>query len=114
MINAYCVDEIIIWKWNGYDSWGEPYSGSLCDLKGYVTWKTRLIRNLQGEEVLSSVSVLLSKKKILSILGRDLAHEDRVQIGGESFDRAIIDFRTPKAFSTNVSKFGVFYEVYLA
>jgi len=109
MINAYMVDPITVIKWNGNDNWGEPLSGSLIDVRGYVEWKTRLVRNVQGEEVVSSVTVMLPKKIDRAIyLGRALCHEDRIQINAESFNRAIIAIHTPKAFS------GPHYEVYLA
>ena len=109
MINAYMVDPITIIKWNGNDNWGEPLSGSPIDVRGYVEWKTRLVRNVQGEEVVSSVTVMLPKKiDRATHLGRALCHEDRIQIDTESFNRAIIAIHTPKAFSSP------HYEVYLA
>lgn len=109
MIEVYMVDPITIIKWNGNDQWNEPLSGTLIDVKGYVEWKTRLVRNQQGEQVESSVTVMLSKKiDKAAYLGRTVCHEDRIQIGGEDFDRAIIEIRTPKDFSHP------HYEVYLA
>lgn len=114
MINAYCVDEIIVWKWEADDSWGDPVSGTLIDLKGYVEWKTRLLRGLRGEEVFSSCSVRLPKRKLDALLGRTLSHKDKLQIGGESFERAIVLITTPKAFTPNVNKFNIDYEVFLA
>lgn len=105
----------MILKWNGNDSWGEPLSGTIIDVKGYVEWKTRLVRNRQGEEVVSTVMIYLPKKIARrGYLGRSLLHEDKIQIGSEDFERAIIDIRTPKDFSPNISMFGPHYEVYLA
>jgi hypothetical protein len=119
MINAYCVDEIIIVKHMGNDSWGEPASGEMVVLKGYVEWKTRLIRNQKGEECISSCMAYLPKRKLVRVLGRGLRLEDRIIIdqGGveiysgmpdSSLSRAIIDIRQPKDFSHP------HYEVYLA
>lgn len=119
MINAYCVDEITILQWNGVDSWGEPESGAMVTVRGYVEWKTRLIRNQKGEEVVSSVMVYLPKRKLEAELGRELMFEDRIIIdqgGVASYgnvpsameDRAIIDIRQPKDFSRP------HYEVFLA
>jgi len=109
MINAYMVDPLTIIKWMGQDDWGEPLSGAMVEVKGYVEYKTRLVRNVQGEQVVSSVTVMLPKKiDGAGYLGRALCHEDRIQIGGEDFNRAIIAIHTPKAFS------GPHYEVSLA
>ena len=109
MINAYMVDPIAIIKWTGEDTWGEPLSGTMVEVKGYVEWKTRLVRNVRGEEVVSNVTVMLPKKiDRVAYLGRALCHEDRIQIDSESFNRAIIAIHTPKAFS------GPHYEIYLA
>ena len=107
MIGAYMIDLITIWKWNGYDSWNEPLSGTAIETKGYVTWKTRLVRDIRGELVPSTVTVLL-QKKIDDLIGRSLCHEDMIEIGGISNPRSIIAIGQPKAFS------GPFYEVNLA
>ena len=99
-IDAYMVDDLTILMWNGEDTWGEPLSGTMVEVKGYIEWKTRLVRNVLGEEVTSSVTIMLPKKiDKAAYLGRALCHEDRIWIGGESFDRAIIVIGTPKAFS---------------
>lgn len=109
MINAYCVDEITIFASNGNDSWGEPLSGTAVTVRGYVEYKTRLIRNIRGEEVVSTVMVRLPLSiERSTFLGRPLSHEDRLWIEGESFDRAIIDVRRPKHWTDP------HYEVYLA
>ena len=119
MINVYAVDEITILKSMGNDTWGEPMSGEVITIKGYVEWKTRLIRDQKGEEVVSSVMIYLPKRKLLNALGRRLSFEDRIIVdqGGveiysgmpdNSEDRAIIDIRQPKDFSH------AHYEVYLA
>lgn len=115
MINAYCVDEISIYLWGGNDSWGEPLSGTIVDVKGYVEWSTKLLRNWKGEEVYSTVQVMLPKKiDRQRWLGRPMSHEDKIRIGGESFERAIVHITTPKDFSKNTSLFGPHYEIYLA
>ena len=101
MIGAYCVDDLVISRWNGNDDWGEPLSGTLVEIKGYVEWKTRLVRNLQGEEVTSTVTIYIPKKLDRpAYLGRALSHEDRIiEVNGELFNRAIIAINAPKDFS---------------
>src|SRR4030042_299774 len=95
---AYCVDEITILKWTGYDAWNEPLSGETITVKGYVEWKTRLVRNIKGEEVVSAVTVHMPKK-IDAQLGRELRHEDRLIVGG-SLEWGIIAIQEPKDFSS--------------
>ena len=120
MINCYMVDDITIIKYMGNDSWGEPNSGEIISMKGYVEWKTRLIRNRKGEEVVSSCMVYFDKHRLENALGGPLFHEDRIilDVGGvvsmygsvpaNSLERAIVDIRQPKSFSHPI------YEVYLA
>jgi len=107
MINAYAVDPIIILQWNGYDEWNEPLSGTVVEVKGYVEYRTRLVRDIKGEERVSSVTVKMPKKIDVE-LGRPLSHEDRLIVGEESIERSIISIGQPKAFS------GPHYEVALA
>ena len=108
-LNVYCVDPMVIVMWTGNDSWGEPLSGTMVDIKGYIVWGTKLVRNQQGEEVLSSAMIYLPRKiERAAYLGRELLHEDRIILLSEPFDRAIIDIRKPKDFSHP------HYEVYLA
>lgn len=127
-MNCYAVDDIIILASQGYDSWGEPASGEMISVKGYVEWKTQLVRNRRGttggvktpEECVSTCVVYFQKRRLMRALGRGLTLEDRIIIdqGGveeyysgmpeNSLDRAIVDIRQPKDFSHP------HYEVYLA
>jgi len=123
MMNVYAVDEVIILKSNGYDSWGEPESGEMVTVRGYVEWKTRLVRDRKGEEAVSSCVVYLPKRRTILALGRGLQLEDRMIVDqngmgtheeyysgmpDDSLDRAIIDIRQPKDFSRP------HYEIFLA
>jgi len=127
LVNAYCVDEVTILKYMGNDTWGEPLSGEVITIKGYVEWKTRLVTGPRGEEAkmakasaLSPVTVYLPKRKVVLALERGLLMEDRIILdqGGteeyysgmpdEALSRAIVEIRQPKDFSSP------HYEVYLA
>jgi len=109
MIGAYMVDPVVIWKWNGYDSWNEPLSGTAVDAVGYVEWGTKLVRNLKGELVPSTARILLSKIVDYQ-LGRPLCHEDRIEISGAGTPRVILAIEKPKELGFS----GLFYEVSLA
>jgi len=109
MINAYCVDEITIEAWVGNDSWNEPLSGTMVTVRGYVEYRTRLVTDAKGEEVVSTCMIYLPRKiERTAYLGRRLMHEDRIWLAGEDTWRAILDIRKPKDFSMT------HYEVYLA
>ena len=109
MIDSYSVDDLVITQSNGFDVWGEPLSGTTIEIKGYAVWKTWLVRDLAGEEVVSSVMIYINKRRLDALLGRVLSHEDRIEsINGISIDRSIIAIQTPKAFSNP------HYEVYLS
>ena len=107
MINAYMVDDVTILTKEAVDSWGDPTSGEIISVKAYVKWGTKLIRDIKGEEVVTSVMLYLHKRKTEAALGRALSHEDRIWIDGESHDRSIIRIDQPKAFSRP------HYEIYL-
>ena len=108
MINAYCVDEITILTEAAVDSWGDPTSGELVTVMGYVVWGTKLIRDLAGEEVVTSCMVYLPKRRTEDALGRALLHTDRIFIEGEDHERSILRVDQPKSFSRP------HYEIYLA
>lgn len=106
MITSYAVDSIAVVKWNGEDQWGEPIATTSVAAKGYIEWKTGLIRNIKGEEVVSTVRVYIPLRKLDKSVGRALRHEDRIVVDG--MERAIIAIHEPKAFNLP------HYEVYLA
>jgi len=99
LIKAYMVDSLTLWKWNGDDPWGEPIASTELSVKGYMDYKTRLVRNITGEQVASTATVLLHKNDIDTALGRALDHEDKIQLTEENFKRPIISIGQPKAFS---------------
>ena len=109
MLNAYSVDEIVIIQSQGHDDWGEPSPEVEVSIRGYAEWKTRLVRNLAGEEVTSTIKLYISKRRLDKLLTQALSHEDRIKsINGDEINRAIITIHQPKAFSSP------HYEVFLA
>ena len=105
MISAYLVDHVTVVKSNGNDQWGEPNPATNVATKGYVEWKTNLVRNLAGEEIVSPIHVYLHMRKTDNALGRALVHADRLIV--DNRERSIIAIHEPKAFSRP------HYEVYL-
>jgi len=100
LTSVYDVDSLTLWKWNGDDEWGEPIEPTELSVKGYVDYKTRLVRNIAGEQVASEVTIyFMDKNNIDTVLGRILDHEDKIQLTGEDFKRPIISIGQPKAFS---------------
>ena len=109
MIDSYAVDDLVISLGPTIDVWQEPVSGSSVEIKGYAVWKTQLVRDLAGEEVVSTIMLYISKRRLDALLGRSLTHEERIEsINGVSIDRSIIAIHTPKAFSNP------HYEVFLS
>jgi len=98
MISAYLVDSITIIKHGGVDSWNEPLAPANINVKGKTIYKTKLIRNMAGEEVVSSAMVYL--------LDRELTHEDKLKFDG--IEHVILRIDKPKSFSNP------HLEVYLA
>lgn len=113
MISAYCIDDIIIIRSGGKDSWGEPLAPTEIPVKGKIEYKTKLIRDLKGEGVVAGTAgavtasvMVLFPESINDVLFRDLSHEDRLKFDG--VEHAILKIDKPKAFSHPI------YEVYVA
>jgi len=100
MIRAYLVDSITILRWQGDDMHNEPVAAAVeVNINGYVNWKTRLIRDINGEEVVSSGSAYI-------LYNENLTHKDRLKIDGVEY--AIITVKQLKDFSRTAQ------EVFLA
>lgn len=75
MIGAYLKDTVTIVRHGTRDQYGTESGTTNEAVKGFLQWKTRLVLNLQGEEVLSSASVLMRYDATLT-------HEDKIIVGG--------------------------------
>ena len=90
--------ESITWLVAGTpDQWGTYPAPAETAIAARVTWKTRWVRNLAGEQVVSSCSVLMTQMP---------SHEDRISISG--VEHAIVAIHEVKDFSIS------HYEVFLA
>lgn len=99
MIDAYLTDDVTRYIDAGLDEWTtRTYTSE--EIKAMVIFKTRLVRNIRGEEVTSNAQLLIK-------IGQAMSHKDRIMLEGESFTHAIINIGKPRDFSE------VLKEVYL-
>lgn len=107
MLDAYSVDTITLFKWLQDSQYGDPSYSAGIEVKGYIEYKTQLVTDIKGEDVLSPVRVYMKNQRIRDALSRDLLHQDRVMLDGESYDRPIVRIDRPKHFSHS------HYEIFL-
>lgn len=105
---SYMVDDITIVKHGGYDIWKQPLASSDVAVKGKLEYKTKLVKDMEGEEVVSPATILLPES-VDAELSRELTHEDMLKFDGK--EHTILAIETPKAFS---SYFVFKYKVYVA
>lgn len=90
MINAYCNDDIVIVK-RTPDQWGTMTERKVV-ARARFEFKTRMVRNLQGEMVVSSGRVSLPLPYF------DITHNDRIQFEEKQY--SILNIERVKNFST--------------
>ena len=92
MLKVYSVDDIIIVRAadSPYDEWNNPNDPTLEPVSGYLEWKTKMVRNLAGEEVISRGNLLLAYDKTID-------HNDKLRIN--SIDYPILALEPAKDFS---------------
>ena len=93
MIGCYMNDSITISQVT-YDQWGKITKSS-TSVKGRIEFRTKLMRNLQGEQVVSSAKVYLS-------LITSLGHEDKITYNGKEY--SILGIEEKKDFSSKFLK----------
>lgn len=90
MIKAYMVDAITIVRHAALDVYNEPGTATLEETMAYVDWGSRLVRNLQGEQVVASASVMMEYDATLT-------HEDKIRI--DAVDHVILRIEKMKDFA---------------
>lgn len=88
MINAYMNDSVTL-KTATLDQWNKATYVSTV-LKGRFEFKTKMVRNLQGEQVVSSARVYLAN--------REIGHNDKIVYDGKEY--VILNIEEKKDFST--------------
>ncbi len=96
MLNAYMIDDITIQR-IAYGTWGTSTPTNVL-VKGRLEFKTKLVRNAAGEQVVSSANVILP----VMVLG----HQDKVVYAGVTY--SILNIELKKDFSNR------FLLIYLA
>jgi hypothetical protein len=67
MISGYLAQEIWCCARTGVDGYGQPTFGSPAKLAGRWLEKRRLVRNAEGEQVISEVTVTLDPEAVLAV-----------------------------------------------
>lgn len=92
MIDAYLIDEVTIKNLVSLDQWQEP-TWALTVVKARVDWQNKLIRNAQGEQVVSAALVYFDSDVA------NLTIDDRIIIDGVEHTIMRVDKKTD--FSTS-------------
>ena len=99
MINSYLVDDLWTVKANAtpLNKYNIPNAPTVAAVKGFIEWKSTLVRNSAGQEVTSQAIVLLKNDT-------DLGHEDMLRIAdiasGTNIDWPIITIKPAKGYYT--------------
>jgi len=93
MINAYLNDELTISQ-VVYDQWGTA-TKTETTVRGRIEFRTKLVRSLSGEQVISSAKVYLP-------LTEGLGSEDKVTYREKEYD--ILNIEEVKDFSSKFLK----------
>jgi uncharacterized protein (DUF952 family) len=92
VINSYLIDDVTIKNLVSLDQWQEP-TWSTIVVKARVDWQDKLIRNAQGEQVVSAALVYFDK----DVVG--LTIDDRIII--EGIEHVIMRVDKKRDFSTS-------------
>jgi hypothetical protein len=90
MLNAYMNDPISIVKAGALDAFNERAAATVTATMGYVEWGVKLVRNVQGDQVVSSGNVLMAYDATLT-------NSDMIRIG--TMDYTILQIVVQKDFS---------------
>lgn len=89
MLNAYMTDSVKLHRAASYDKYNQPLPDAEIVLPARVDIGTKLVKDIKGENVYSSMSVILASRAI--------SHEDFIEYNGVEY--AIISIGKPRDFS---------------
>lgn len=90
MITAYCSDPITLRTVTSRDQWNNRTTADAA-IMGKVIWKTCLVRNIKGEQVVAAATVLIPGSIAI------ITHEDQIIIDG--VEHGILSIAKKAAFS---------------
>jgi hypothetical protein len=73
MIDVYLTDDINLKQYT-FDKYGEITATTVTALKGRIEYKTQLVRNFAGEQVVAGSNVLIKN--------RTITHADKIEFEG--------------------------------
>jgi hypothetical protein len=89
MLNAYMTDSVTLHMAASYDKYNEPLPDAEVVLRARVEIGTKLVKDIKGENVYSSMSVILATRAI--------GHDDFIEYDGVEY--AIVAIGKPRDFS---------------
>jgi hypothetical protein len=89
MLNAYMTDTVKLHRAASYDRYNQPLPDAEIVLRARVEIGTKLVRDIKGENVYASMSVILKTRAI--------GHDDFIEYGGIEY--AIVSISKPRDFS---------------
>jgi hypothetical protein len=92
VIDAYLIDAVVIRYLTALDPWNTP-TWTNVSVMGRIEWQDKLIRNAQGEQVVSAALVYLSGNII------EPKTADRIIIGGVEHAIMRVDKKTDFSLS---------------
>lgn len=98
LMGAYARDTATWIRFQGQDNYGDDLTPIEVQIPARVTWKMRRVVNLQGEEVVSSGSILMGERPNVA--------KDKVRIAGTEY--IMVAAEEKKTFSAVLG-----YTVYL-
>ena len=90
MIRAYLTDPVVILRHGARDAFNQAAAPTREASLAYLEWGTRLIRNVEGEQVVAAGRALME-------FDATLGHEDKIEVEGVS--HSILRIERAKDFS---------------
>ena len=91
MLEVYEVDDLTILFYTGRNKFNQ-LTYKAVKTKGYVDWKTRLVRNIAGDETISAATVSINHP-------RQITHKDYIRY--KRVRHSVINMVEQKDFSPN-------------